>query len=129
MRAEALLFSGVALFFALTGGIYGWLAREPAGLAALTVSFLMSALIAAFLWRQHGRTLRRPEDRKDAEIRENSGTRTFFPARSYFPVLAGLGTALIGSGVAIGLWLFLIGVGVLIPGVFGFVYANGPRTD
>lgn len=122
MRAEAWLFSGVAVFFAVTGGIYLRYASDPAGGAALAVSFLMSALIAAFLWRQFQRGGPRPEDRGAAPVAEGAGRRFSFPARSYAPVTAAVGTALIGLGVVQGLWLALIGFGVLAPGVYGFVF-------
>jgi hypothetical protein len=128
VKGEAWLFTGVALFFAVTGGSYVVYASEPAGFAALAVSCLMSALIAAFLWRQSYRTGRRPEDRKNVRVKEAGGTREYFPARSYFPVISAAGTALLGLGVIQGLWLFLIGVGVLVPGVYGFVFQNAERT-
>ncbi|UQW99604.1 cytochrome c oxidase subunit 4 [Streptomyces sp. RerS4] len=124
MKAEAWLFSGVALFFLVTGGVYAAFSNEPAGVAALAVSFLMSALIAAFLWRQYGRGGRRPEDTADAEIRASGDRRFSFPARSYAPVITAVGTALMGAGAAQGLWLAVIGGGVVIPGVYGFVFGS-----
>lgn len=129
MKAEAWLFTGVAVFFAVTCAVYAAFAPDPAGIAALGVSGLMSALIAAYLWWGYGRVGRRPEDRKDAQVREVSGKRAFFPARSYFPAISAAGTALLGLGTVQGLWLFLIGVGVLIPGVYGFVFQNAGRED
>ncbi|MBV7672990.1 cytochrome c oxidase subunit 4 [Streptomyces halstedii] len=128
MKGEAWLFTGVAGFFAVTCAVYAAFSSDPAGFSALAVSFLMSALIAAYLWWGHGRTGPRPEDRRDARVREKGGTRSFFPARSYYPVISAAGTALIGLGVVHGLWLFLIGVGVLVPGVYGFVFQNTGRA-
>ncbi|MEU6756316.1 cytochrome c oxidase subunit 4 [Streptomyces sp. NPDC046685] len=124
MKGEAWLFTGTALFFGATTVVYGWFSREPAGSAALCVSFVMASLVAAFLWRQYRRGGARPEDREEAEVREAGGRTAFFPARSYFPVLAAVGTALIGLGVVQGLWLCLIGFGVLLPGVLGFAFQN-----
>lgn len=125
MKTEAWLFSWVAVFFAVTGGVYVRYSDEPAGAAALAVSFLMSALIAVFLWRQFRRDGYRPEDRGDAMVREAGDRRFSFPARSYAPVVSAVGTALVGLGVVQGLWLALIGFGVLVPGVFGFVFRPG----
>ncbi|MEU2020808.1 cytochrome c oxidase subunit 4 [Streptomyces sp. NPDC016469] len=124
MKGEAWLFSGVALFFAATCAVYAAFAPDPAGIAALAVSGLMAALISAFLWRQARRSAPRPEDRKDALVQEVSGRRGCFPARSHYPAISAAGTALLGLGTVQGLWLFLIGVGVLIPGVYGFVFQN-----
>ncbi|MFD6970554.1 cytochrome c oxidase subunit 4 [Streptomyces sp. NPDC059979] len=129
MKGEAWLFTGTALFFAATTLVYGRLARDPAGVAALGVSFVMAGLVAAYLWRQYRRDGSRPEDRPEAEIREAAGRRAFFPARSYFPVLAAAGTALVGLGVVQGLWLCLIGFGVLLPGVLGFAFQNLDHED
>ncbi|MFE6844828.1 cytochrome c oxidase subunit 4 [Streptomyces sp. NPDC057686] len=122
MKAEAWLFSGVAVFFVVTGGVYAVFSGDPAGVTALAVSFLMSALVAAFLWRQYGRGGRRPEDTADAEIRRGGGREFSFPARSFAPVITAVGTALMGIGAVQGLWLALIGGGVVIPGLFGFVF-------
>ncbi|AZM90890.1 MULTISPECIES: cytochrome c oxidase subunit 4 [Streptomyces] len=124
MRGEAWLFTGTALFFGAATAVYGGLSDEPAGIAALCVSFAMSALVAAFLWRQYRRGGERPEDRADAEVREAGGRRAFFPARSPYPVLTAAGSALVGLGVVQGLWLCLIGFGVLLPGVLGFAFQN-----
>ncbi|MEW5535064.1 aa3-type cytochrome oxidase subunit IV [Streptomyces virginiae] len=129
MKAEAWLFTGTALFFGATTAVYWWFSREPAGTAALCVSFVMASLVAAYLWRQYRRGGARPEDRGGAEIREAGGRRGFFPARSRFPALAAAGTALIGLGVVQGLWLCLIGFGVLLPGVLGFAFQNLGHED
>lgn len=124
MKGEAWVFTGVALFFGATTVVYAWFAHEPAGSAALCVSFVMSSLVAAFLWRQYRRGGERPEDRKAGEVRDAAGRRTYYPARSYFPVLAAAGSALVGLGVVQGLWLCLIGFGVLLPGILGFAFQN-----
>ncbi|MCX5376202.1 cytochrome c oxidase subunit 4 [Streptomyces sp. NBC_00091] len=124
MKGEAWLFTGTALFFGATTVVYRWLSDEPAGSAALCVSFVMSGLVAAFLWRQYRRGGERPEDREGAEVREADGRRVFFPGRSCYPVLAAAGSALVGLGVVQGLWLSLIGFGVLLPGVLGFAFQN-----
>ncbi|MFJ5546621.1 cytochrome c oxidase subunit 4 [Streptomyces sp. NPDC093225] len=124
MRAEAWLFTGVALFFAATGGVYAAYAHDPAGVAALMVSLLMAGLVAAFLWRQAGKGGPRPEDDAEAEVAAAAGRRFSFPARSYAPVTAAAGAGLMGLGTVIGLWLVLIGFGLLVPGVYGFVFAG-----
>ncbi|MEW1639604.1 cytochrome c oxidase subunit 4 [Streptomyces sp. NPDC093801] len=124
MKGEAWLFTGTALFFGATTAVYRWLSDDPAGSSALCVSFVMSGLVAAFLWRQYRRGGERPEDRGDAEVPEAAGRRIFFPDRSYFPVLTAAGAALSALGVVQGLWLFLIGFGVLVPGVLGFAFQN-----
>ncbi|MGW7468495.1 aa3-type cytochrome oxidase subunit IV [Streptomyces xantholiticus] len=129
MKSEGFLFAGVALFFLLTDAAYIVFAREPAGIAALTVSFLMSALIAFFCTANYRRKGKRPEDRPDSQIRERSGFIDFFPPHSAYPPLTALGMALLSIGVVYGLWLFLIGVGVTAAGVFGMTFQYAGRDD
>ncbi|MFH8217892.1 cytochrome c oxidase subunit 4 [Streptomyces sp. NPDC018057] len=123
MKSEALLFAGVAVFFLLTDTAYIWFAREPAGIAALTVSCLMSGVIAFFCRVNHRRKGQRPEDRPAGEIRERAGRVDFFPPHSGHPVVTAAGVTLCAVGVVYGLWLFLIGFGVLAAGVIGMTLA------
>lgn len=127
MKGEALLFAGVAVFFAVTASVYAWLSLEPAGTAALTVSCLMSALVAFFCWIQYARRGPRAQDRKDAAVAETTGHLDFFPPRSYAPVLTAVAVAVLATGVVYGLWLFLIGFGLLAPGVAGFAFQYKDR--
>ncbi|MGH3313387.1 MAG: aa3-type cytochrome oxidase subunit IV [Streptomyces sp.] len=127
MKAEALLFAAMAAFFAVVTTGYAAFHPEPAGTTALLVSFVMSALISLFLWTRYVRHGRRPQDRGNAPVREGAGPLAFFSPRSYYPAVAAAGTALAGLGVVYGLWLFLIGVGVLAPGILGFVFQHNDR--
>ncbi|MGW3497659.1 aa3-type cytochrome oxidase subunit IV [Streptomyces sp. NPDC001020] len=129
MKSEAYLFAGVALFFLLTDAAYIWFAREPAGIAALTVSFGMSSVIAFFCLVNYRRRGQRPEDRPEADIRERSGTVDFFAPHSGYPVLTALGAAVIAVGIVYGVWIILIGFGLLWPGIFGLVFQFGDRES
>ncbi|MET7568340.1 cytochrome c oxidase subunit 4 [Streptomyces sp. NPDC005492] len=126
MKVEALLFGGVAVFFAGAAALYGWWSRDPAGTAALAVAFLMAALVSFFCAVQYRRKGRRPQDRTDAEVADGAGPLEFFPAQSPWPLITALGFAVVCTGVVYGLWLLLIGFGVLARGVLGMVfqYAN-----
>ncbi|MGV9246752.1 aa3-type cytochrome oxidase subunit IV [Streptomyces sp. NPDC003710] len=129
MKSEAYLFAGVALFFLLTDAAYIWFAREPAGIAALSVSFGMSSVISFFCLINYGRKGLRPEDRPDSEIRERSGTIGFFPPHSGYPVITALGAAVIAVGIVYGVWIILVGFGLLGPGVLGMVFQFGTRES
>jgi Cytochrome c oxidase subunit IV len=122
VKVETYLFAGVALFFAVVASGYGWFSGEPAGTAALVVAFLMASLVAFFLAVQRRRRGTRPEDRRDGEVAERAGPLDFFPPRSPWPVVTALGFTLGALGVVFGLWLFLIGIGVLGMGAAGFVF-------
>ncbi|MFG2563263.1 cytochrome c oxidase subunit 4 [Streptomyces sp. NPDC048496] len=122
MKTEAILFAGVAGFFLVTDVLYAVWSRDPAGTAALTVSFLMAWLVTFFFATNYRRKGLRPEDRRDGQIHERSGPVDFFPPHSIGPPLTAAGTALLVLGVVFGLWLFLIGLGVVLAGVFGMVF-------
>ncbi|MFJ9412988.1 MULTISPECIES: cytochrome c oxidase subunit 4 [unclassified Streptomyces] len=128
MKIETYLFGGVALFFAVTSFGYAWWSdREPAGTAALIFAFIMSSLVCFFFFMQHRRRGTRPEDHKDAEVQQRSGPLDFFPPHSGYPLLTAVGFTVAALGVVYGAWLFLIGVGLLGSGVFGFVFQFGER--
>ncbi|WP_255951455.1 aa3-type cytochrome oxidase subunit IV [Streptomyces odontomachi] len=129
MKAEAYLFAGVAGFFLVTDAIYAFWSREPAGTAALTVSFLMASVISFFFTRSYQRLGSRPEDHKTSEVAERAGPLDFFPPRSPYPVATAFGVALAALGVVHGLWLSLIGMGVLTCGVGGMVFEYVQRGD
>lgn len=122
MKTEGILFAGVAGFFLVTDVLYAVWSKDPAGTAALTVSFLMALLVTFFFATNYRRKGLRPEDRGDGKIHERSGPVDFFPPHSAWPVLTAAGSALAALGVVFGLWLFLIGLGVLLMGVFGLVF-------
>ena len=127
MRTEAYLFTGVALFFGVNAVGYGWYSSEPAGTAALAVAALMASVIAFFCvthYRRHGP---RPQDRGDAEVADTAGPLEFFPPHSPWPVITAAAVTAMALGVVYGLWLFIIGFGLLAPAVFGFVFQYAGR--
>ncbi|WP_369166728.1 cytochrome c oxidase subunit 4 [Streptomyces sp. R28] len=122
MKTEARLFIGVAGFFLVTAAGYGWRSKEPTGTAVLTIAFLMAALVAFFLHMQYRRRGLRAQDRPDAEVADTAGPLHFFAPHSPWPITTALGSVLAALGVVYGLWLFLLGIGVLGHGVFGMVF-------
>ncbi|MGW4914048.1 cytochrome c oxidase subunit 4 [Streptomyces sp. NPDC004270] len=123
MKVEALLFGGVAVFFGGTAALYGvWSGADPAGTAALIVAFGMAALVSFFCATQYVRHGPRPQDRTNAEVADSAGPLEFFPPHSPWPIVTAFGFAVAAVGVVFGLWLFLIGLGVLARGVAGLVF-------
>ncbi|GAA5205926.1 MULTISPECIES: cytochrome c oxidase subunit 4 [Streptomyces] len=127
MRTEARLFTGVAAFFAVTAAGYGWFSEEPAGTAALTIAFLMASLVAFFLRVQYRKRGLRAQDRGDAEVLETAGPLEFFPPHSPWPIVTALGAVVLALGIVYGLWLALIGFGVLALAVLGLVFQYAGR--
>jgi Cytochrome c oxidase subunit IV len=129
MKTEAVLFAGVAAFFAVAAGSYGWFAADPAGTAFLILAFVMASLVSFFLAVQYRRRGRRPQDRKDAEVAPNVGLVEFLPPDSPWPITVVAGFIIVALGVVYGLWLLLIGLGVLALGVLGMVFEHAGRQD
>ncbi|POX43432.1 hypothetical protein C3486_00435 [Streptomyces sp. Ru73] len=127
MKIEAYLFGGVAAFFLVVDVVYALWSLEPAGVAALTVSFLMATVVSFFCAMNHRRRGDRPEDDKGGEVVQRSGRLDFFPPKSGFPPLTALGAALAGLGIVFGAWLFFIGFGLLVAGAFGMVFEFSDR--
>ncbi|WP_369179119.1 aa3-type cytochrome oxidase subunit IV [Streptomyces mutabilis] len=127
MRTEARLFTGVAAFFAVTAAGYGWFSHEPAGTAALTIAFLMASLVAFFLRVQYRKKGLRAQDRADAEVLDAAGPLDFFPPHSPWPATTALGAVVLALGIVYGLWLALIGFGLLALAVFGLVFQYAGR--
>ncbi|MGW0712704.1 aa3-type cytochrome oxidase subunit IV [Streptomyces sp. NPDC002643] len=129
MRTEAVLFAGVAVFFAVTAASYAWFAADPAGTAFLVVAFVMASLVSFFLVVQYRRRGLRPQDRKDAEVASSTGPVEFLPPDSPWPITTAIGFVVVALGVVFGLWLLLIGLGVLALGVLGMVFEHAGRQD
>ncbi|MFG2122960.1 cytochrome c oxidase subunit 4 [Streptomyces sp. NPDC048710] len=127
MKAEAMLFGGVALFFGGSAALYGVWSRDDTGTTVLVVACGMAALDAFFYLIQYRRRGSRAQDRKDADVVDGAGPVAFFPHESPWPIVTALGFAVAATGVVFGLWLFLIGLGVLARGVFGMVFQYVPR--
>ncbi|MGW0211872.1 aa3-type cytochrome oxidase subunit IV [Streptomyces sp. NPDC003233] len=127
MKAEAMLFGGVAAFFGGSAALYGVWSQDETGTAVLVVACGMAALVAFFCLIQYRRRGTRAQDRTEAEVADAAGPVAFFPDESLWPVVTALGFTLTATGVVFGLWLFLIGLGVLARGVFGMVYQYGHR--
>ncbi|WP_037570082.1 cytochrome c oxidase subunit 4 [Phaeacidiphilus oryzae] len=128
MKTETWLFGAIALFFACVTPVYGYFSHDPAGTAVLGISFGMAGLITFFLLVQHRRGAGgRPSDRKDAQVVEGAGELGFFAPTSGWPIAIAFGAMLVAAGVAFGVWLMLIGAGILVPSVAFLViqYSRG----
>ncbi|MEU9071417.1 cytochrome c oxidase subunit 4 [Streptomyces sp. NPDC056353] len=127
MRTESRLFTGVGIFFGGEAALYGWWSREPAGTAALVIAFLMASLIAFFLRVQYRKRGLRAQDRGEGEVVDTAGPLDFFPPRSPWPITIALAAVVLALGIVFGLWLALIGFGLLAMGVCGMVFQYAGR--
>ena len=122
MKVEGWLFVGSAAFFAVMDVIYWHYSKDPTGTTALALSVGLAFLTGFYLLFTGRRLPPRPEDRPDAEIAEGTGELGFFSPHSWWPLFVSLAAATAALGVAIGWWLFLIGLLGLFLTVIGFVF-------
>jgi protein-S-isoprenylcysteine O-methyltransferase Ste14 len=122
MKFEGSLFIGCAIFFGATDIVYWYFSKDPTGTTALALSVGLAFLTGFYLLFTGRRLPERPEDNADGEIEQGTGELGFFSPHSWWPLYVGLAAALAALGVAIGWWLFLIGLLALFLTTIGFVF-------
>ncbi len=124
MKVETLLFGSGGMFFAPIATIYGFVTgwHEPVGVSALYLTSGLALLVGLYLWLTSRRIDPRPEDDPYAEISQGSGELGHYSPYSWWPLVAGAGAAVLFAGMAVGWWLFLIGVGFGGIGMLGWVF-------
>lgn len=132
MIANVRLFWVLCGFFALAAaGYLIWSLNDPlhaqrieyVGFVGLMLCGILSALIAFYLARTHaaqGGEL--PEDRLDANIDDGDAEQGFFSPWSWWPIMLAGGAALLFLGVAIGVWIAIIGAAVVTISLVGWTY-------
>jgi hypothetical protein len=122
MKVEGWLFVGCAAFFAIMDVIYWHFSKDPTGTTALALSVGLAFLTGFYLLFTGRRLPPRAEDVPDAEISDGTGELGFFSPHSWWPLITGLSAAVAALGVAIGWWLFLIGMLFVLLSAIGFVF-------
>jgi hypothetical protein len=82
MRVSGRLFAIIAAFFTLTGVAYWFLAKEPAGTAALVFTGALGFLVAFYLLFTARRVEPLPEDDDEGDIAEGAGIQGFYSPHS-----------------------------------------------
>jgi len=122
MKVEALLWSGVTVYFLTMGVIYVAVGGEPAGIVALLMASGLGGLIAGFAWnfgRQHGT---RVEDLQDSDAPDATGLVGIYPTASLRPIALAFGTTLLVLGVPVGSWMSMIGLAIIASQVLLLVH-------
>jgi hypothetical protein len=122
MKFEGSLFVGCAIFFGAADIVYWYFSKDPTGTTALALSVALAFLTGFYLLFTGRRLPERPEDNPDGEVEEGTGELGFFSPHSWWPLFVGLAAAVASIGVAIGWWLFLIGLLALFLTTIGFVF-------
>jgi protein-S-isoprenylcysteine O-methyltransferase Ste14 len=122
MKFEGSLFVGCAIFFGAADIVYWYFSKDPTGTAALALAVGLAFLTGFYLLFTGRRLPERPEDNPDGEIEEGTGELGFFSPHSWWPLYVGMACALAAFGVAVGWWLFLIGLLAVFLTTIGFVF-------
>jgi hypothetical protein len=122
VKAEAWIFAGLSIFFALVTPIYWFMSEDPTGTAALILTFFLVLMIAAYLGLIARRIDPRPEDKKEGEIAEGAGELGFFPPQSIWPLFCALTLVLVVLGPVFGWWLLFLGFAFGAYTLTGLVY-------
>ena len=122
MKVEGWLFLGCGLFFGSTDVVYWYLSKDPTGTTALALAVGLAVLTGFYVLFSGRRLPRRPEDDHQGEIAEGTGEIGFFRPHSWGPLGVGAAAAVAAAGLAIGWWLFLMGMLFTVFASIGFVF-------
>ena len=123
MRVTGRLFGIIAVFFALVGAVYWWLAKEPAGAAALVFTGGLGFLVAFYFLFTAGRVEPLPEDDEEGNVDDFAGEYGFFSPHSWWPLPIGIGAGITGVGFCFhSWWLILLGAFVVVLGTVGMLF-------
>ena len=129
MKTNIVVLSILAVYFGLLATVYTvWSliadgAMEWAGSLAIALSGVLSLLIAFFLqiqFKNQGGEL--PEDRLDANIDDGDAELGFFSPWSWWPIVLAAGAAIAFVGLAVGFWVALYGLPLVLIGLVGWSY-------
>jgi hypothetical protein len=122
MKAETWIFAITTVFFALVSPAYWFISGDHTGTSALVMATLLVLMVSLYLGFHASRMDPRPEDLKDAEIADGAGELGFFPPYSWWPLWCAATLAVCVLGVVFGWWLFIIGVGLGILALQGWIF-------
>lgn len=123
MKVEWKLFLYLTPFFFMIAVVYGlWSSWEPVGTTGLLLVGGLMGMIGFYLARLANHIAERPEDDEDGEITDGAGVQGVFAPWSWWPLAMASGAAICFLGLAVGWWLFGIGVVVGIIATVGWVF-------
>jgi drug/metabolite transporter (DMT)-like permease len=122
MKVEGWLFLGCGIFFGVTDIVYWYLSKDPTGTTALALAVGLAVLTGFYVLFTGRRLPERPEDNPKGEIEQGTGEIGFFSPHSWWPLFLAFACAVAAAGLAIGWWLFLMGLLFVVFASIGFVF-------
>ena len=113
MRLEAILWTGVTVYFVAIGVIYVLVGGEPTGVSLLLLGAGLGGLVAGWTWHWSRHHDERVEDRADVDASDLTGIVGVYPTASLRPVALAIGVTAIVIGIPLGSWLSMIGLALV----------------
>ena len=131
MKLAGYLFAGGAVFYGLLAVIYWFITEELVGATALALTGGLAFLVGFYVLFTHRRIGTLPEDTPDANIEDVDPDYGFFSPHSWWPLVVAFSVAVTAIGLAFAAWIVILGVGMLMLSLIGFVfeYYRGPFAD
>ena len=131
MKIEGFLFAGGAAFYGLIAVIYWVITKEIVGSTALALTGALAFLVGFYVLYTSRRVGVRPEDDPNANVEDAEPDYGFFSPHSWWPLAVAGATGVVLLGLIFAVWMLLLGVGLLMGALVGFVfeYYRGPFAD
>ena len=131
MKLAGYLFAGGAVFYGLLAVIYWFITEELVGATGLALTGGLAFLVGFYVLFTHRRIGTLPEDTPDANIEDVDPDYGFFSPHSWWPLVVAFSVAVTAIGLAFAAWIVILGVGMLMLSLIGFVfeYYRGPFAD
>ena len=129
MKTNVKLLNILTAFFALSAAVYGYWSFqvyaeiEVIGFAALAMLVFLTGFISFYLSRA-AKNFTGPEDKLDANIEDGEAEMGFYAPWSWWPFMLGIGSAISFTSLAVGWWMFAIGLPFSILALIGFVFEH-----
>lgn len=124
MKTFVKVFTGSGAFLIASATIYWFVTdREWAGRVLLLGTGIATLIMASYAWaKTRGSAVETPEDRPDADPAEgvNEPIASFTMA-SPWPIVFGVGVAVLGAGLVFGVPLLIVGVLLIAVAVIGMM--------
>lgn len=129
MKTNVKIFNLLTVFYLVVAAVYGYWSNlvygqiEVIGFAAIGMLVFLTGFLAFYLGKT-AKNFTGPEDMPDANIEDGEAEMGFFAPWSWWPLMLGIGGALCFTSLAVGWWLFIIGLPLAIVALIGFVFEH-----
>ena len=113
MRVEAILWTGVTVYFVVIGVLYALVGGDPAGVSVLLMATGLGGLVAGWTWdwrRRHGSRI---EDRAEVDASDLTGIVGVYPTASLRPLALAIGMSATVLGIPLGSWMSMGGIAIV----------------